>query len=67
MPVSLDLFAEPAREERVKKVLLEQGEQHVDQLSITTGVPLPELTPLLLKLELEGVITPLPGKRYALA
>jgi DNA processing protein len=51
----------------VKKVLLEQGEQHVDQLSILVAIPLPELTPLLLKLELEGAITPLPGKRYVLS
>ncbi|MDR2413930.1 MAG: DNA-protecting protein DprA, partial [Odoribacteraceae bacterium] len=67
IPVSLDLFTEPEREDRVKRILQEQGEQHVDQLSLLAEIPLPELTPMLLKLELEGVIIPLPGKRYTLA
>jgi DNA processing protein len=65
--VSLDLFAEPEREECIIKVLREQGEQHVDELALLTAIPLPELTPLLLKLELEGAVIPLLGKRYALA
>ncbi|MDR0544396.1 MAG: DNA-processing protein DprA [Odoribacteraceae bacterium] len=67
VPVSLDLFAAPEQEERVTRVLREQGEQHLDRLCQLTAIPLPELTPLLLKLELEGVVVPLPGKHYALA
>jgi DNA processing protein len=63
---SLDLFAEPELEESITRVLREQGEQDVDRLSLLTGIPLPGLAPLLLKLELEGVLLPLPGKRYAL-
>ncbi|MDR0765496.1 MAG: DNA-processing protein DprA [Odoribacteraceae bacterium] len=65
--VPLDLFTEPEREERVKTILREQGDQHVDQLCLLAAIPLPELTPLLLKLELEGSIVPLPGNRYALS
>jgi DNA processing protein len=67
IPVSLGLFAEPEREDSIKKVLQEHGEQHVDRLGVMTGIPVAELSPLLLKLELEGVVTPLPGKHYTLA
>ncbi|MDR1415250.1 MAG: DNA-processing protein DprA [Odoribacteraceae bacterium] len=63
---SLDLFAEPEREGKIVTTLREQGEMHVDQLSVLAGIPVAELTPLLLKMELEGVVMPLPGNRFAL-
>ena len=63
---SLDLFAEPEKESLIIQILTEQGEQHIDQLAILSDIPVAELSPLLLKLELEGVIVPLPGKYFTL-
>lgn len=64
--LSLDFFGQPDKEEQIKTILKEQGEQHIDLLSQASGIPIQELTPLLLKLELEGVVVPLPGKIFSL-
>lgn len=40
---------------------------HVDVLAETCGLTLPELSPILLALELQGVVERLPGSRYMLA
>jgi len=40
---------------------------HLDLLAETCGLTLPELSPILLRLELQGVIERLPGSRYLLA
>lgn len=44
------------------------GEQlHVDMLAETCGLTVPELSPILLALELQGVVERLPGSRYLLS
>jgi len=40
---------------------------HLDLLADTCGLTLPELSPILLRLELQGVVERLPGSRYLLA
>lgn len=63
---SLDLFAEPEQEASIKKTLEEHGTLQIDQLSLLSGIPIPELSPLLLKLELEGVIQATIGNHFSL-
>jgi DNA processing protein len=46
--------------------VLKQGIAHVDMLSEQCHLSLPELSPILLALELRGVIDRLPGDRYTL-
>jgi DNA processing protein len=46
--------------------VLKQGIAHVDTLSEQCRLSLPELSPILLALELRGVIDRLPGDRYTL-
>jgi len=49
-------------------LMLMAGEAvHLDLLAETCGLTLPELSPILLRLELQGVIERLPGSRYLLA
>jgi len=46
---------------------LAAGSMHLDHLAETCGLTVPELSPILLRLELQGVIERLPGSRYLLA
>jgi len=58
---------EPASEaEAMLLQVLKQGVAHVDMLSEQCHLSLPELSPILLALELQGVIDRLPGDRYTL-
>ncbi len=43
------------------------GSMHVDHLAETSGLTVPELSPIVLRLELQGVIERLPGSRYMLS
>lgn len=43
------------------------GALHLDSMAETCGLTLPELSPILLRLELQGVVERLPGSRYLLA
>ena len=43
------------------------GSMHLDHLAESCGLTVPELSPILLRLELQGVIERLPGSRYLLA
>ena len=62
---SLDLFGPSDDERRVREILAE-GEQNIDQLHLRTRIPVQDLSVILLKLELEGTVTQLPGNCYAL-
>lgn len=64
--ISLPFLEETDLEETVKQQLTEQGPQDIDQLHLLTGIPIPTLSSLLLKLELEGIVSRLPGKNYIL-
>ena len=63
---SLDLFPESDDETLLKETLTRTGEQNIDQLHQLTRIPVHDLSVLLLKMELEGVVMQLPGKCYAL-
>lgn len=62
---SLDLFGPSDDERRIREILAE-GEQNIDQLHLRTRIPVQDLSVILLKLELEGTVTQLPGNCYAL-
>ncbi len=56
---------EPANENEVKIIAALQHEsRHLDELSEICRLTLPELSPILLALELQGVLERLPGGRY---
>ena len=63
---SLDLFPESDDENLLINALTKTGEQNIDQLHLLTRIPVHDLSVLLLKLELEGIVIQLPGKCYAL-
>jgi len=46
---------------------LAAGSMHLDHLAETSGLTVPELSPIVLRLELQGVIERLPGSRYMLS
>lgn len=52
-------------ERQLMETLLITGGMHIDELSVRTGVGLNVLAGLLLKLEFDGLVRPLPGKRFA--
>ena len=57
----------PANENEAKIVdALKQEIMHLDSLSEACGLTVPQLSPSLLALELQGVIERLPGSRYTL-
>jgi len=58
---------EPANEHEAKLFdVLQHGILHLDALSEACNLTVPELSPILLDLELRGVIERLPGSRYTL-
>jgi DNA processing protein len=59
---------QPGSENEAKIVeILRRESLHLDELTETCGLTLPELSPILLGLELQGVIERLPGSRYQLS
>ncbi len=54
------------QEEKVLSVMA-RDILHIDALAETCGLTVPELSPILLALELQGVVERLPGSRYLLA
>jgi len=59
---------QPGSENEAKIVeILGRESLHLDELTETCGLTLPELSPILLGLELQGVIQRLPGSRYQLS
>lgn len=62
--LTLDMFDPADNEASILKTLHDRNGTNLDELSLTTGVPVNKLTVILLKLELEGRVTLLPGKNY---
>lgn len=57
----------PSEQKKVVDILLKNGQQmHIDELSWQSETPLNQLASILLQLEFEGMIKPLPGKEYRL-
>ncbi|HLT08474.1 MAG TPA: DNA-processing protein DprA [Cyclobacteriaceae bacterium] len=63
-PAPLDLSAFEAEEQAIVKVLLDNKELEIDQLSWMTQLSLSQLATKLLQLEFQGIIKSLPGKKY---
>ncbi|WP_420386983.1 DNA-processing protein DprA [Roseivirga sp.] len=63
--VSYDHLLPPQK--KVVDILLKNGQQmHIDELSWQSEISLNQLASILLQLEFEGLIKPLPGKEYRL-
>ena len=61
------LFVElDPEEEKVYKYLKQNDGQFLDLIALKTQIPIYQLTPILLQMELKGVIKPLPGKLFEL-
>lgn len=64
-PVQKVLFTEMTEnEKKVYESLKVNGDQTLDQLAITIGLPVYKLSTTLLQMELAGMITPCPGSIY---
>jgi len=62
----LDLKNRNAEDASILNLLIEKGEEGIDQISILTEIPLGILSSKLLSLEFEGIVKSLPGKKYRL-
>lgn len=62
--LKLDLFGDSDKEEQILKLLLQNGDLHIDQLAQMSGITDGSLPALLLQLELENKILSLPGQKY---
>ncbi len=60
--MSLDPLSE--NEVRIMDTLHANGLVNIDTLSIKTGIPIPQLSSILLDMEFKDLVTGLPGKRY---
>ncbi len=60
-------YSPDSSEEALILQLLDRETMHVDALAETCGLTVPELSPILLRFELQGVVERLPGSRYLLA
>lgn len=62
----LNLFDTEDNETVILKLLADKGGMNIDEMCIASRISTGELSALLLKLELEGRVTALPGKNYTL-
>jgi DNA processing protein len=61
------LFVELSSEEQeIVSLLRKEKEMALDKLHYSTGIPLSNLSSILLNLEFSGIVKPLPGKKYIL-
>ncbi len=64
-PIQKQLFVELSNtEQKVYDYLLKNGKQPLDVIAIECAIPIYKLAPLLLQLEMKGVVQPLPGKLF---
>lgn len=52
------------REKQIMMILTGEGDQTIDSLARSSGIPVQQLSALLLQMELNGMIMPLPGSVY---
>tara|TARA_R110001599_G_scaffold156928_1_gene342918 strand:- start:13342 stop:14451 length:1110 start_codon:yes stop_codon:yes gene_type:complete len=63
--IQKQLFVElNTNEQKVYNYLLKNGKQLLDIIAIECNLPVYKLAPLLLQLEMKGVVQPLPGKLF---
>ena len=61
------LFPELSNKEQKIVTLLKNNEKtHIDALSLQSNIPIYQLSPLLLQLEMKGILQPHPGKYFEL-
>lgn len=60
----LDFSSRDVDEVKILKILQENGEAGIDEISFQTEIPLGQLSSKLLALEFEGIVKSLPGKKY---
>lgn len=63
-PATPALSSLPDAQQTVARAVANRGEALLDDLVDATGWPLPELLPVILQLELQGVVQKLPSGRY---
>ncbi|HEX9981508.1 MAG TPA: DNA-processing protein DprA [Flavobacterium sp.] len=64
-PVQKQLFITlETDEQKIYDYLQHKGREHIDMISLECGFPIFRISPLLLNMELKGVIRPLPGKQF---
>lgn len=63
---ALDLFDDKDNEMLVTKILTEKNGLNIDELSILSKISVNELSPVLLQMELQGILVALPGKKYVI-
>lgn len=62
------LFPELSPDETIlMSIIQEKDPSHIDELKIKSGISSSKIAACILKLELEGIIISLPGKRYKMA
>ena len=62
---ALDFFSDEDKSQIIKSTLQKEGDKSIDELSLLSGIPIQELSALLLEMELDGKIISLPGKRFS--
>ena len=66
-PIQQQLFLElNEKEQKIYDFLHFKGQQVIDVISLECNIPVFQLSPLLLQLEMKGVLKPLPGKLFEL-
>ncbi len=61
-----ELFVELSDNEKIIVEMLKINDQHIDELNMRSGFPSSTMAAVLLNLELQGVISSMPGKIYRL-
>ncbi len=51
-------------EQSIYDVLLKEGKKDLDSIALTCNIPTYQVASILVKLELEGIVQPLPGKMF---
>lgn len=64
-PVQTSLFPDlTPEEETVAQYLRENGEGHINTMTVALGIGIGKLTGILIEMEFKGLITPFPGGKY---
>ncbi|MGB0880789.1 MAG: DNA-processing protein DprA [Polaribacter sp.] len=66
-PIQKELFINlTENEQKIYDVLHKKGQQLLDVISLECAIPVYQLSPILLQMELKGILKPLPGKMFEL-
>ena len=66
-PIQKELFIElNQEEEKIYEYLKEKNQQVLDLIALETHIPVYQIAPILLQMELKGIVKPLPGKLFEL-